>query len=152
MTIQLEREHRIARKQSALIVRAHSTCAGAHVEVGNLRLQREELPAFAERYQQQPNASMLASLAASAVNDIKGVLGPKFGLRIYAVEATASTGSALAIDRPVVALNLCIESPEDEQAVHQVVETWHREYAASKVRDGASLQITSRVVNWYLVN
>ena len=76
-------------KGTAITVRARSTCEGAHVHVGSLHLRHDDVSEFAGRYQERPDASMLAKLTASAVNDIKDVLAPRFGLRIHRVEAAA---------------------------------------------------------------
>ena len=151
MTIQpLERNRPTpTRDETPLTVRARSTCAGAHVHVGSLRMQREDLPAFADRYQERQDASVLAALTASAVNDIQGTLAPRLGARVYSVVATASAGSEQDGD---IALELFLESPDAEPALREVAEAWQQEFATALLPAGTALSITVRAVDWYATN
>ncbi len=136
-------------KGTAITVRARSTCEGAHVHVGSLHLRHDDVSEFAGRYQERPDASMLAKLTASAVNDIKDVLAPRFGLRIHRVEAAAICEDIALEEAAVIALDLWIESPEPETAIGRLVEAWEQEFAHNALPSGSALKLSLRVVDWY---
>ena len=141
--------HTGARESTTLTVRARTTCTGAHVHVGSLKLRHEDVSEFAARYQERPAISTLARLTSSAVNDIKGVLAPRMGLRVHAVAATA-----LADDEPecgVSAINLAleIESPDIGVAIERLVRTWQEEFACEALPPGATVDVSYRVLDWY---
>ena len=138
-----------ARESTRLTVRARTTCAGAHVHVGSLKMQHEDVADFAARYQEQPATSDLARLTASAVNDIKGVLAPRMALRVHAVTATAIADQDAARTPSAVDLRLEIESPETDGALERLVDEWRREYAAALLPTGAAIDITWRAMDWY---
>ena len=136
------------RESTTLTVRARSTCAGAHVHVGDLKLRHEEVSDFAGRYQAQPAISALAKLTSSAVNDIKGTLAPRMGLRVYAVAATALADSHPE-QESAINLNLEIESPENETAIEGLVHAWQDEFAPVALPQGATIHLSFRVLDWY---
>jgi hypothetical protein len=136
-------------ERAGLTVRARSTCEGAHVHIGSIRLRHDDVSQFADRYQEQPAASMLARLTASAVNDMQGVLAPRFGLRVYRVEVTATSEGSSLEENASIALDLWIESPETKDAVAQMVAAWEQEFAPAVLPAGCTLQTSLRVVDWY---
>ena len=145
----MDARHTGARPSTTLTVRARTTCTGAHVHVGSLKLRHEEVSEFAGRYQERPTISVLAKLTSCAVNDIKGTLAPRMGLRVHAVSATA-----LADDEPeqglsAINLNLEIESPESDAAIERLVDAWQLEFASVALPPGVAINVSYRVLNWY---
>jgi hypothetical protein len=132
-----------------VIVRARTTCAGAHVHVGSLKLPRDQVSEFAGRYRERADVSLLTKLTAAAANDIKGTLAPRMGLRVYAVAANAAAGHEPMDGMAGVSLALEIESPESDEAIERLVEAWRRELAPASLPEGASLHVSYRVLDWY---
>jgi hypothetical protein len=137
------------RESTTLTVRARTTCSGAHVHVGSIKLRHEDVSEFAGRYQERPAVAVLAKLTSSAVNDIKGTLAPRMGLRVYAASATALTDDGPGSGLSGINLNLEIESPETEAAIEDLVQAWQQEFAPAALPEGAMIHVSFRVLDWY---
>jgi hypothetical protein len=137
------------RESTTLTVRARTTCNGAHVHVGSIKLRHEEVSEFAGHYQERPAIAVLAKLTSSAVNDIKGALAPRMGLRVHAVSAIALTDDEPEQGLSAINLGLEIESPEDEQAIERLVHAWQEEFAPAALPADVAINVSYRVFDWY---
>jgi uncharacterized OsmC-like protein len=141
-------------------VKARSVCSQAVIESGSFSWNADLPPSLGgENSAPTPTALLLSALAGCAVTFMRDTLAPQFGVRIYSVDATVSCESdsrgllgmdSVSPDLRNVSLDLCIESPDGDEAVDRVLHAWKERcpiYLA--LLKPVEVCVSSTVVNWY---
>jgi uncharacterized OsmC-like protein len=117
-------------------LKATSQGSQAVMEVGPYTLSCDTLPAFGGTNQApSPTAFFLGALAGCAVVFIRDTLSPQLEVEVSQVEATATCEydlrgllgfSGVVNDFQNVQINVVIQSPEPEEKVRELFETWKK--------------------------